>query len=106
MSNEFEEDDEQQLSEGITWAVSDDLELDEMCAAYRKVESDKKLHESMAKELDNRQKAMAKQIQARMGEHKHVRTVFGYMLQWVPFKRKGYTVAASQGERWQLRSPF
>ncbi len=105
MSNELEEEQETE-AEAVQWVASDDIELDEMCAEYRRAESQMKLHESAAKEIKPRLDAMAKKIQARMGEHKAVRTVFGYTVAWVPFKRKGYTVAAAEGERWQLRSPF
>ena len=104
MSNELET--EESPAEAIPWVVSDDLELDEMCSEYRRLETEKKLHEQVAKELEPRLKDMASQIQARMGQHKHVRTVFGYILEWRPFKRKGYTVEPAEGERWQLRSPF
>ena len=92
--------------ETTQWVASDDIELDEMCSEYRRIESEKKLHEQVAKELEPRLKAMAAQIQARMGQHKHVRTQFGYLLEWRPFKRKGYTVEPSESERWSLRSPY
>ncbi len=93
-------------AEAVPFVRVDDIELDEMCAEYRRIQSEQKLHESVVKELEPKLKSLASQIQARMGQHKAVRTNFGYMVQWVPFKHKGYTVAAREGERWQLRSPF
>ncbi len=84
----------------------DTIELDEMCAAYRELEYRKKTLEADIKDLDVQLKSQAAMIQARMGQHKAVRTSAGYQVAWVPFKRKGYTVEPAQGERWQLRSPF
>ncbi len=104
MSNEFEPD--EPATEESLWMQNDDIELDEMCSEYRRIESEKKLHESVAKELEPKLKSLATMIQARMGEHKHVRTSCGYTLEWKPFKRKGYTVSDAEGERWQLRSPY
>ncbi len=107
MSNEFEEEEEPTPAKPETqWVACDDIELDEMCANYRALESDTKLHESVAEEQRKRLKAMASQIQAKMGGHKHVRTSFGYMLEWKIVKNKGYTVEPFSGERWQLRSPY
>ncbi len=109
MNHEFDELDEtpqEQPTDATQWVACDDIELDQMCASYRALESQKKLHEQVAKEMEPRLKAMAIQIQAKMGEHKHVKTSFGYMLEWKIVKRKGYTVEPFSGERWMLRSPY
>ncbi len=105
MSNELEEEQETE-AEAVQWVASDDIEIDELCSQYRELQSSIKLHESVIKELEPRLKAKAEEIQARMQGHKRVRTSCGYMLEWKPFKRKGYTVADAEGERWQLRSPY
>ncbi len=88
------------------WYQDDHIELDEQCAAYRELEYRKKMLESSIKELDKLLKAKAEVIQGLMGPHKAVRSCAGYTVAWVPFQRKGYTVSASEGERWALRSPF
>ncbi len=88
------------------WVQNDDIELDEMCAHYRELEYSKKRHEAEAKDFDVLLKVWAAKIQAKMGQHKAVRTSAGYTVEWKPFKHKEYTVAAREGERWQLRSPF
>ncbi len=88
------------------WFQDDDIELDELCAGYRELEYAKKEHEIAVKDLEVQLKARASLIQARMGQYKAVRTSAGYTVEWKPFKRKGYTVEPSEGERWQLRSPF
>ena len=99
-------DDETADDELYQWYQSEDFELDEMCSKYRELQAVQKLHESVIKELEEPMKALAVKIQAKMQGYKKVRTQAGYTCQWVPFKRKGYTVAATEGERWQLRSPF
>ena len=104
MPDEFEEPDD--TVELPQWVLSDDFELDEMCSKYREYQSTCKLHESVIKELEKPMKALEEKIQAKMAGHKKVRTQAGYTVEWVPYKRKGYTVADASGERWQLRSPF
>jgi hypothetical protein len=103
MSTGLEED---EATTEAAWHQDDSIELDEMCANYRQLEYQKKEHESAIKELEKPLKLAAEKIQAKMAGHKAVRTCAGYTVAWVPFKRKGYTVAESSGERWQLRSPF
>lgn len=102
----FGEPDTTPETDDTGWPVSDDPELDGLCSAYREIETQKKLHESRVKELDKELKDQALIIQAHMDGAKKVKSSAGYMLQWKPWKRKGYTVAASEGERWELRSPY
>ena len=106
MATGLEEDDEATDPGEPKWHQDDNIELDELCAGYRELEYAKKEHEIAVKDLEVQLKARAALIQARMGQHKAVRTSAGYTVEWRPFKRKEYTVAATEGERWQLRSPF
>ncbi len=106
MATGLEDDDETTDPGEPRWVQDDNIELDEMCAAYRHLEYSKKEHEIAAKEIEVELKLQAAAIQKLMGQHKAVRTSAGYTVEWKPFKRKGYTVAATEGERWQLRSPF
>ncbi len=100
------EDDDEAGSGEAKWHQDDNIELDELCAGYRELEYRKKQLEIDAKSIGELLEQRAALIQARMGQHKAVRTSAGYTVEWKPFKRKGYTVAATEGERWQLRSPF
>ncbi len=106
MATGIEEDDQVTDPGATQWHQDNDIELDEMCAAYRELEYRKKMHEIEAKDLEVKLKAKAALIQAKMGQHKAVRTSAGYTVAWVPWKRKEYTMPATEGERWQLRSPF
>lgn len=97
---------EDEVAEEPKWHQDSDIELDEMCAVYREHEYRMKGYELQAKEEREHLQSLAEKIQAKMGQHKAVRTSAGYTVEWKAFQRKGYTVAASEGERWQLRSPF
>ncbi len=105
-SNEFDSDPDDTVDVAPEWMQSDNIELDEFCAKYQELKAQQKMYESLAEELNEPLESLAMMIQGRMGQHKKVRTSAGYTVAWVPYKRKGYSVPATEGERWQLRSPF
>ena len=109
MSNNIEfdnPDDDDTVDLSPQWMQSEDIVLDELCAQYREIQTRQKFYESLAKECEKPLEVLEAKIQAKMGQHKKVRTSAGYTIEWKPFKRKGYTVAAAEGERWELRSSF